>query len=224
MTNIIYGSIPNNEVIISRLGKYMGSPDMVATSPAIDMLTISWMDVLVNIKTNLSSIKEYCIEKSNPETIYNDEPKVIHNPDAALASMVAENQNRIMNQNIGDSLFEALMLSNISATSKIVSESTSTLSASTLSDDDIDDIGDAALIESLLQYTVLETLDTLGIYKFRLADVNSMKRACISSISEGTTPVYGESDKNTVGVGNDNSGKKVVRINTQKMKRKSMTT
>lgn len=215
MTNIIYGAIPNNDVIISRLDKYMGSPGM-SQSHEVDMMTISWIDILVNIKTNLASIRDYCVEKVSSNVI--DDEGVgnacISGRDA-LASLIATKQSRTMTQNIGGSLFEALMLSNLSATTKIVQESNSPVSN--------DDVEDAALIESLLQYTVLETLDTLGIYKFRLADVNSMKRACISSISEGTTPVYGDSDKDTVSMGNDNSGKKVVRINTRKMKRKEMS-
>lgn len=217
MTNMIYGAVPVDEVIISRLGTPMGSPDMVSSSSAINMTTISWIDILVNIKTNLSSIKDYCNEKLTPEVIDDEN---VNNSDCpvsgknSLASMIATKQTQMMNQNIGGSIFEALMLSNISGTTKSVEES-----SNPVSDDDVDD---AALIESLLQYTILETLDTLGIYKFRLADVNSIKRACITSISEGTSPVYGDGDKETVGLGNDKTGKKIVRINTQKMKRKTM--
>lgn len=217
MTAIIFGAVPADEVIISRMGSSMSSPDIKSSSPTIDMTVVSWIDILVNIKTNLSSIKDYCIEKTTPEVIDDGSVNGTDCPVSgrdSLAAMIATKQNQMMAQNMGGSIFEALMLSNISGTSKVVEESNNPVSD--------DDVEDAALIESLLQYTILETLDTLGIYKFRLADVNSIKRSCIASISEGTSPVYGDSDKDTVGIGSDNSGKKVVRINTQKMKRKTM--
>ena len=216
MVGMIYGAVPPDSVIISRLGVSMGSPDLASSSP-VSMTATSWMDVLVNIKTNLSSIKDYCNEKLTPEVI--DDSKVngsdcpVSGRDS-LASMIATNQSRIMARNMGGSIFEALMLSNISATNKAVTESSVNASD--------EDVSDAALIETLLQYTVLETLDTLGMYKFRLGDVNKLKQSCIRSIEEGTNPIYGDSDSDTVGVGKDNTGKKMVRINTQKMKRKTM--
>ena len=217
MVGMIYSAVPVDEVIISRMGGSMGSPDTKSAFQSVNLATMSWIDILVNIRTNLSSIKDYCISKANcgvtseTDKSLSDQPVVVKN---TLESMIATNKNRALNRNMGGSIFEALMLANLSGTAKMVTESNVPVSD--------DDVEDAALIETLLQYTILETLDTLGIYKFRLADVNAIKKDCMSAITEGNTPVYGDTDKETVSRGNDNSGKKVVRINTQKMKRRTM--
>ena len=74
-----------------------------------------------------------------------------------------------------------------------------------------EEVENAAMIESLLNYTILETLDTIGIYKFRTNDINSLRRAFVQSVSEGTSPFQKKTDK---------KGLKTVRINTRKMKQK----
>ena len=208
MVSLIYGAVPSEEVIISRLGGMMGSPDL--TTPSINVGLINWTDIFVNIKTNLSSIKSYCETKCNPTTIEDNGTGVVAK--TTLESLIAEKKNRIMNRNIGGSLFEAMMLGNLSETSKVAMES-----SINIGDDEVED---AALIETLLQYTVFETLDTLGIYKFRLNDIKGIKRDFISGITEATTPVYGDSDRQTMSNGSDKTGKKKVRINTRKMKSK----
>lgn len=214
MINMVYGAIPADEIIISRIGTSMGSPDMNSNSPIIDMISISWMDVLVNIKTNFGSIKDYCTSKIDGTDVGIYDTFDTQKEPATLQSMIASNQNRLLNNSMGSSIFESLMMMNLSNTSKMVTEA-----GTDVSDDNVED---AALIESLLQYTVLETLDTLGIYKFRLMDINSLKKTCMNAVSEGTAPVYGESDKKTVGVGSDEkTGKKKIRINTRKMKQKN---
>lgn len=214
MTNMIYGAVPADEIIISRIGTPMGSPGIKSVSPIIDMISISWIDILVNIKTNLGSIKDYCTSKIDDNSGCGSTGELNQPTTPSLQSIITNKQNMLLNNSIGGSIFESLMMMNISSTSRTITESKA----------DIPDnsVEEAALIESLLQYTVLETLDTLGIYKFRLMDINSLKKTCMGAVSEGTTPVYGESDKKAIGVGSDEkTGKKKIRINTRKMRQKN---
>lgn len=209
MVSMIYGVVPTGDVIISRLGGMMGSPDLA--TPAINVGLISWADIFVNIKTNLSSVRAYCETKCISVPMGEVGTGVVTK--TTLESLIAEKKNRIMNRNIGSSLFEAMMLGNLSETAKVAMES-----SVKVGDDEVED---AALIETLLQYTVFETLDTLGIYKFKLNDIKGIKRDFVSGITEATTPVYGDSDKQTMSNGPDKTGKKKIRINTRKMKVKS---
>lgn len=209
MVSTIYGTVPADEVIISRLGRSFGSPDLSSNSSVVNYETISWMDVLVNIKTNLSSVKSYCeahcVGHSEPDNITTDVT-----PKATLESLIARKQNQIMNRNIGSTLFESIMIGNLANTDKVAMESSQKFEG--------DEIEDAALIESLLHYTVFETLDTLGIYKFRLNDIKGIKKDYIQGVTEGKSPIYGDSDSQTMSHGRDKKGKKKIRINTRKMK------
>lgn len=210
MVSTIYGAVPSDEIIISRLGG-LGSPEL---SNNVDIITTSWLDILVNVKTNLSTIKDYCNDKCCKTPVVVNNVNTSNDSTTTLESMIIMKKNQMLNRNIGNTLFESLMIGNINETNNIVSES----SMYDVSDDDIDG---AALIESLLQYTVFETLDTLGLYKFRLNDINTIKRDFVRSVTEGkNTPIYGNTDKDTIGVGKDKKGRKAVRINTRKMKQK----
>lgn len=208
MVSMIYGAVPSDEVIISRMNSSLGSPDL--QSSEVNYATLSWMDLFVNIKTNLESIKGYC--DSRIDSICIEEPGKLYNNsnpfENTLESLIIKKQNQILNRNIGNTLFESLMLSNIASTEKAAMESSNNFNP--------EDVEDAALIESLLQYTVFETLDTLGIYKFRLNDIRGVKKNLLSSVSEGTSPIYGDSDYSTMSSGTGKNGRKKVRINTRK--------
>lgn len=206
MTNIIYGAVPVDEVIISRLGGTMGSPDLASNNPIINLTTVSWIDIFVNIKTNLSSVKEYLKSKCCKDVVV-ESASVTEN---TLERLISIKNERDFNRGIGGTLFESLMLGNLSQTERIVTEGIAPVTS--------EDIEDAALIESLLQYTVLETLNTIGLYNFRISDIQGIRQDYMKGISEGTTPIYGNSDSATMSNGKDKTGKKKIRINTRKMK------
>ena len=214
IVGMLYGSVPSDEVIISRFGSFMGSPNL--TNPAVDYATTSWIDLLVNLKTNLASIKNYCDEKAD-SPCYEEPIEITNGPNPSLNGVIKITQNRVLNRNIGGSLFEAMMIGTLAECSNVAMESASNLDES--------NIEDAALIETLLNYTVLETLDTLGIYKFGLSDVTNIKKAFMSTVTEGASPltksdsVTGNTPKQVMGLGKDSTGKKKIRINTRKMRK-----
>lgn len=206
MVGMIYTAVPSDSVIISRLGNPIGAPDLKSSSPVVNMATISWTDLFVNIKTNLSSVKSYCNDQISDGVITQNELNGSDCPVSgrnSLAQLTATAQTRILTRNIGGSLFESMMLGAISTSATTAMES-----SLTISDEDVEN---AAMIESLLNYTILEALDTIGIYKFRMSDVNSLRRSFVQSVSEGVSPFQKKKDK---------KGLKTVRINTRKMKQK----
>lgn len=216
MVGLIYSSVPIDECVISRITNPIGS---YGVTSATSMAMISWADLLTNIKVNLASIKNYCQSKAmNCMEEKVTQESVVPQP-KSLSGMVAVKQMRAMNRNMGSSIFESFMMNNLSSCAS------STMEASMpVSDDDIDG---AALIESILDYTVLETLDTLGIYKFRMNDINSMKRALMEGVSKAENPIttsdgteINGSKKKSLSQDKNISAKKV-RINTLKMKHKS---
>lgn len=210
MVSLIYGAVPTDEVIISRMSNPMGSPDLTSLNPSVNYTTISWNDLLVNIKTNLSSIKSYCESKCSSVTQPEFNPLPAQSFESTFESLVMRKRTQDITKNIGNSLFEAMMIGNISETEKIAMEGTQNFNN--------EEVEDAALIESLLQYTVFETLDTLGLYKFRLNDIKAIKMDFMNGVTEGASPIYGESDSQTMSTGKDKKGKKKVRINTHKIK------
>lgn len=213
MVNMIFGAVPVDEVIISRFRSPMGSPGL-NNEMETNFDSISWLDLLANIKINLLSVREWCSTKNTScGTTLCPENPVKKTPDG-IEYVKYIQQMRTSNKAIGGSLFEAMMIGNISETSRIVTESGNSFTN--------EDVEDAALIETLLQYTVFETLDTLGLYNFRVSDIKTIKKDFMSKVSEGTEPVYGESDKVVVSQGMDKKGLKKVRINTKKLKRKSL--
>jgi tetratricopeptide (TPR) repeat protein len=231
MVNLIYAAIPLDEVLISRFNAPIGSPDFKSKYPVIDWMTISWTDILVNIKTNLNSIKGYLDNKINPEVIdkgdLNDSDCPVSGRNA-LSQMIARNQSQIIARNIGGSLFEAMMIGSLQSCSKAAMESKADVTD--------DDVNDAALIETLLNYTVFETLDTIGLYKFRMNDMKNIKRDFMNGVLEAD--VVASSDGSSMGSGNalatgittptgtamsagkDHKGLKKVRINVSRMKQK----
>lgn len=198
---LITGAIPVDEIIVSRMNT-----------------VTAWSDLLVNVKVNLNSVKNYLETKAHMAPVVNTPKQVDTKP--SLESMVALKNQRIMNRNIGDTLFEAFMIGSLAKVDKATMESAADLSG--------DDVEGAALIESLLNYTVLETLDSLGIYKFRASDINNIKRSFVRSVSEGEDPFQSANNSDDVNVSktgkkslstDNNGGTKTVRINTRKMKR-----
>lgn len=208
MVAIIYTAVPADSVIISRLGKPIGSPDLVSASPAVNFTTISWQDLFVNIKTNFASIKDYCVDQMSDGTITQNDINGSDCPVSgknSLAQLVTTSQTRALTKSIGGSLFEAMMLGCISESSRVAMESNLQINDG--------EVENAALIESVLTYTVFETLDTMGIYKFRMGDINVMKQHFMKPISEGST-------SQILSHGKGKKGLKKVRINTKKLKNK----
>mgnify|MGYP003571262508 CR=1 FL=1 len=206
MVNMIYTAVPPTEIIISRFGNPLGAPDLQASNPVIDYSTISWTDLFVNIKTNLASVKDFCNRKADCCVIDEDH---LNNSDCpvtgknSLAQKIAQTQSRIIAQNIGGSLFEAMMMGSMNTCEKAAMESSANISE--------EDVEDAALIEALLNYTVFETLDTIGMYKFGMNDVKQAKKAFMYPTLEGI---------GIMSSGKNKKGLKKVRINTKKMKSK----
>ena len=207
MVNMVYGAVPPDEVIISRMGG-LGSPDLASQNPSVNYATTSWVDLLVNIKTNLSSIKGYCESQSTNGGCITNEPISVR-ATSTFESLLARKKTQMLTRNMGSTLFEAMMIGNISETEKIAMESVG------IGDEEVED---AALIETLLQYTVFETLDTLGLYKFRLNDIKGVKADYVGSVTEGKSPIYGDSDSKTMSNRKDKAGKKKIRIKTRKMR------
>lgn len=206
--NMIFAPIPGDEAIISRFGVSLGSPETQSASPAINWETVSWSDIMANIKTNLTSASDWCTNKGDTEykVIDNDKLNDSECPvsgKSALAQKVAAKQNQLLNQNIGGTLFEALTINAIENCKSAAMES-----GTNVSDEDTED---AALVEALLYYTIFETLDTIGLYKFRMGDMGKLQRTLVRSVTEGSSPF---------GAGKDKKGLKKVRINTKKMKQK----
>lgn len=92
---------------------------------------------------------------------------VSENYQATLESMIAQKQKRALRNSMGGTLFESLMIANSnSIRDEAIMEGADIDSGSTMN---------AALIESILQYTVLETLNTTKLYKFTSSDVVKLR-------------------------------------------------
>lgn len=85
----------------------------------------------------------------------------------ALEAMIEQKQRRSLRNAVGGTLFESFMIANSNAIrDEAIMEGT---------DLDADASMNAALLETILQYTVLETLNTTKLYKFTSADINKIK-------------------------------------------------
>lgn len=216
MVSIIYGAVPSDEVIINRMNSGFGSPDIASSYPALNLASISWMDILVNVKTNLNSIKNYCNNKCSEVDTTPITPIQIA-PSSTFESLLIQKKSRALMNGIGGTLFEALMIGNIATNESAAMESSM--------DVDDEDVEDAALVETVLQYTVFETLSTLGLYKFKSNDIRNVKKACMNSVTEGIGPFNKDKkDKKNkskktqpdiMKAGKDKNGKKKIRIKTK---------
>lgn len=216
MVSIIYGAVPSDEVIINRMNSGFGSPDIASSYPALNLASISWMDILVNVKTNLNSIKNYCNNKCSEIGATPITPIQIA-PSSTFESLLIQKKSRALMNGIGGTLFEAMMIGNIATNESAAMESSM--------DVDDEDVEDAALVETVLQYTVFETLSTLGLYKFKSNDIRNVKKACMNSVTEGIGPFNKDKkDKKNkskkpqpdiMKAGKDKNGKKKTRIKTK---------
>ena len=122
----------------------------------------------------------------------------------ALEQRVLEKKARELNTSTGDSIFESMMLA-----ARVSVERDAVLENVQMSPNQI---GDAMMIEAITRYTVLETLNTMGIVSLSYADGTALKKACLEEVAQtGSTKVMSIDDSN--------GGAKTTRINTQKYKR-----
>lgn len=116
---------------------------------------------------------EFCDTKIKELTKKMEDP-VVKSTEEIMESIRMQNIRRKMNRGGASTLFESFMVSNLKKTTDAaVTEGVSLEKEDTMN---------ASLIESILQYTVLETLNTLQIYKFTTEDVNRLKARNVSSI------------------------------------------
>lgn len=122
----------------------------------------------------------------------------------ALEQRVLEKKARDLNTSTGNSIFESMMLA-----ARVSVERDAVLENVQMSPNQI---GDAMMIEAITRYTVLETLNTMGIVSLSYADGTALKKACLEEVVQtGSTKVMSVDDSNC--------GAKTTRINTQKYKR-----
>ena len=115
-----------------------------------------------------------------------------------------EKKARELNTSTGDSIFESMMLA-----ARVSVEKDAVLENVQMSPNQI---GDAMMIEAITRYTVLETLNTLGIVSLSYADGTALKKACLEEVTQGGST-------KVMSVDDSNGGAKTTRINTQKYKR-----
>ena len=122
----------------------------------------------------------------------------------ALEQRVLEKKARELNTNTGNSIFESMMLA-----ARVSVERDAVLENVQMSPNQI---GDAMMIEAITRYTVLETLNTMGIISLSYADGTALKKACLEEVTQtGSNKIMSVDDSN--------GGAKTTRINTQKYKR-----
>ena len=123
----------------------------------------------------------------------------------SLDSLETKKLMRDINRNSGNTLFESMMIINTQATIN-----QSVLESSDMTDADL---MSAALLQTVFEYTVLETMSTLGLYQFTGSDVAKIRRTILEAVN---SPLAGnvdmKSSEKTAG------GMKKIRINTKKMK------
>lgn len=123
----------------------------------------------------------------------------------SLDSLENKKLMRDINRNSGNTLFESMMIINTQA-----AINQSVLESSDMTDADL---MSAALLQTVFEYTVLETMSTLGLYQFTGSDVAKIRRTILEAVN---SPLAGnvdvKSSEKTAG------GMKKIRINTKKMK------
>lgn len=118
--------------------------------------------------------------------------------DIAMETLIREKNMRDLNNTSAGSIFEAMMMFN-----RVGAESDAVIEGVTI---DTDQVMHASLMESIAQYTVLETLHTMGIVNLTTVDTRNIRKAFME-------------DMNALSAGNDSTGKKMARIGTTKYKR-----
>lgn len=124
-----------------------------------------------DVKTEIYGMLDYEINEAKKiiAEIQEEQKKksVSENYRVALESMIAQKQRRSLRNSMGGTLFESFMIANSnSIRDEAIMEGV---------DIDTDSTMNAALIETILQYTVLETLNTTKLYKFTSSDVMKLR-------------------------------------------------
>lgn len=122
----------------------------------------------------------------------------------ALEQRVLEKKARELNTSTGNSIFESMLLA-----ARVSVERDAVLENVQMSPNQI---GDAMMIEAINRYTVLETLNTMGIVSLSYADGTALKKACLEEVTQTGSNKIMSADDST-------GGAKTTRINTQKYKR-----
>ena len=127
--------------------------------------------------------------------------------EVALEQRVAEKNLRTLNNSIGSSVFESIMMaSRVDVSNDAVTENVQLEPRM---------LGDATLIEAITRYTVLETLNTLGIINMSTDVAISLRKAYVAEVANQNNAV-GDSKIMSADMA---GGTKSTRINTQKFKR-----
>lgn len=105
-----------------------------------------------------------------------------------LAKLKESMMVRKLSNDVGGTLFEAMMIGNLS-------DCEATMESTAVEEGDIEA---SALVQSLLEYTVFETLSTLGIYNFRLGDIDKCKHDFVHSVSESKSKFQQEDSNNAL--------------------------
>ena len=138
------------------------------------------------------------------------ESEIIHGKsdwEVTLEQRVAEKNLRTLNNSIGSSVFESIMMaSRVDVSNDAVTENVQ-LGPKML--------GDATLMEAITRYTVLETLNTLGIINMSTDAAIALRKAYVAEVAEQNNAT---SDSKIMSV-DTAGGAKSTRINTQKFKR-----
>lgn len=116
----------------------------------------------------------------------------------AMESKAIADTERKLNNSHGRTIFESMMMFN-----RVGVEHDCVLEGTQL---DEGNMMNAAMMESILQYTVLETLNTMKIFEFKTGDSMALRKALLE-------------DMNILSVDNGTCGPKSTRINTLKFKR-----
>lgn len=141
-------------------------------------------------KANASMRERYLIEGT---TVKGKSEALI-----AMEAKVIADTERKLNNSHGRTIFESMMMFN-----RVGVEHDCVLEGTQL---DEGNMMNAAMMESILQYTVLETLNTMKIFEFKTGDSMALRKALLE-------------DMNILSVDNGTGGPKSTRINTLKFKR-----
>lgn len=179
-------------------GVYASSASAAYSGTSVNMKYLKQALISINfIHTVNKSLRErYMIESGI----------VYGKPDwkIALEQRVLEKKVRELNTSTGNSIFESMVLA-----ARVSVERDAVLENVQMSPSQL---GDAMMIEAITRYTVLETLNTMGIVSLAYADGTALKKACLEEVTQ--------SDPNKVmSVDDSTGGAKTTRINTQKYKR-----
>ena len=99
----------------------------------------------------------------------NSDESTTESLDELRLRLIRENANRKLNSMNGSSVFESIMMRSLND----VDSEHATLEGSSLLDSERNN---AALLQTILEYTVLETFNTLKIYDFNLRNIGQVKK------------------------------------------------